>query len=367
MIEIITQFRQQALRKLKKSKTIGYFCLYVPPEIIEAAGFLPVRLAGLGDGLAENTGEKFIHNEACSFCKECLGLRSIKKPPYDNLNYLIVPSACDQMKRHGEIWQRDFKVPTYQLFVPATWEDPSSQSIYWQELKWLTKELNTLAHRKTDATRLQTVIRQYNEARRRLNRLNHSLAWPDRFNLAHLFFISPISDFLKYLDEIESILEPHPAGTIRLMVLGSPMGYGDNFVQNALTKYPQAGIVYDATCTGQRAFELEIPASGDLLSNIATAYFTRPPCIWRRPNNQFYQYIQDIINRYQINGIIYKTLKFCDLWNYEFKRLKDWASCPVIHIENTYSPAQSAQITKRIGAFMEMIGNTKARNDEILK
>jgi benzoyl-CoA reductase/2-hydroxyglutaryl-CoA dehydratase subunit BcrC/BadD/HgdB len=388
MLPLITKLRKQALSKLKKAKTIGYFCLYVPPELIEAAGFVPIRLAGLGDGLAENAGEKFIHNEACSFCKECLGLRNSKHPPYDNLDYLIIPSGCDQMKRHGEIWQQYPGKPellTYQLFVPATWEDPSSQEIYWQELKWLASELNVLNKRKQgrinptttdvcsgaihrtkltlldahkpDELGLKTIVNQYNDARKRMQRLNNLLSYEDSFNLAHLFFISPVSDFLKYLDEIESVLKPRSSTAIRLLILGSPIGYGDNFVQTALAKYPQTDIVYDATCTGQRAFELDISTSGNILANIATAYFTRPPCIWRRPNSQFYQYIKEIINRYQINGIIYKTLKFCDLWNYEFKRFKDWAPCPVIHIENTYSLAQSAQINKRIAVFMEVLKN----------
>lgn len=355
MFELITQLHQQALDKLKKSKVIGYFCLYIPPEIIEATGFLPVRLAGLGDGKAENEGEKFIHNEACSFCKECLGLKSLKKAPYEKIDYVIIPSSCDQMKRQGERWYPEFKTPSYHFFVPATWEDPSVQEIYWQELKWLAGELGALSQHQLDSTRLKTIVDQYNQARKQIRRLNSLLGHEDAFNLAHLSFISPVSDLLKYLDQIESALEPCSPREIRLMVVGSPIGYGDRFLKDALTNYPEAQIVYDATCTGARAFEIDIPLSGDILANIATGYFTRPPCIWRRPNTQFYQYIKDLITKYQINGIIYKTLKFCDLWKFEFKRFKDWVGLPTVHIENTYSYAQSAQVNKRISIFMDMI------------
>ncbi|MFH1230184.1 MAG: 2-hydroxyacyl-CoA dehydratase family protein [Planctomycetota bacterium] len=355
MTFLINRFREQALEKLKENKVVGYFCCYVPAEIIEANGFMPVRLAGLGDGIAENEGEKFIHNEACSFCKECLGLRSLNRPPYDKIDYLIIPSGCDQMKRQGEKWHLDFGVQTYHLFVPATWEDSSSQNIYWQELKWLNEELSAIAPAKQD---LKTIVMQYNEARKRFIRLNYLLSYNDYFNLAHLFFISPISDFLHYLDEIEKNIKPKTGAAsdkIRLMLVGSPIGYGDNFIQDALEKYPDVNIVYDATCTGQRFFEIDIALSGDIIADIATAYFTRPPCIWQRPNSQFYQYIQTIIDKYRIDGIIYKTLKFCDLWKYEAKRFADWAKRPVIQIENTYSLAQNAQINKRIAAFLETI------------
>jgi benzoyl-CoA reductase/2-hydroxyglutaryl-CoA dehydratase subunit BcrC/BadD/HgdB len=391
MISLINRFYAQALANLKKNKVVGYFCCYVPAEIIEACGFSPVRLAGLGDGTAENEGERFIHNEACSFCKECLGLRSLKRPPYDKIDYLIIPSGCDQMKRHGEKWNLEFGVQTYHLFVPATWEDSSSQNIYWQEIKWLYDELAAIAPKKHDplertANRdkdisntlgrkeelsnglrsparlhhhdLKTIVRQYNEARKRFMRLSHTLSYNDSFNLAHLFFISPVSDFIHYLDEIENNLKPKPAAEpdkIRLLLVGSPIGHGDNFIQKALEKYPEVDIVYDATCAGHRFFEIDIALSGDIVANIAAGYFSRPPCIWQRPNSQFYQYIQTIIDKYRVDGIIYKTLKFCDLWKYEAKRFADWAKKPVIQIENTYSPAQSAQINKRIGAFIETI------------
>jgi benzoyl-CoA reductase/2-hydroxyglutaryl-CoA dehydratase subunit BcrC/BadD/HgdB len=393
MMSLITKFREQALAKLNKKNTVGYFCSYVPAEIIEANGFIPVRLAGLGDGTAENEGERFLHSEACSFCKESLGAKSLALPLYNNIKRLIIPSGCDQMKRHGEKWSIDFGTQTFHLFTPATWEDPSSQNIYWQEIKWLNDELSAIAPKKNN---LKDIVRQYNEARKRVMRLTNLLSYNDSFNLMHLFFVSPISDFLSYLDEIEKTVEPKPLvchsepfvchserseesqdklreeshsriietlrsaqgdmpmnDKIRLLIVGSPIGYGDNFIQKALEKYPNATIVYDATCTGNRFIEIDIPLSGDIIANIASAYFNRPPCVWRRPNSGFYQYIKKVVDKYRVQGVIYKTLKFCDLWKYEAKRFKDWVNLPVIQIENTYSPAQNAQISKRIAAFLE--------------
>lgn len=351
---LINRFRQQSLKKLKTHKAMGYFCLYVPPEIIEAYGFIPVRLAGMGSGQAENEGEKFIHNEACSFCKECLGLKSLKQLPHDGVDYVVIPSPCDQMKRHGEKWHLDFGVPTYHLFVPATWEDASCQDIYWQEIKWLAEELKAIKVRERS---LQTIVDQYNEARQRLICLSSRLNYEDLFNLTHLFFISPVSEFLHYLDQIEEHVTSESVVSserIRLMLVGSPIGYGDNFIQQILEPHRDIQIVYDATCTGQRSFDINIPLGGNSIANIATTYFSRPPCVWRRPNNQFYQYIQELISKYQVHGIIYKTLKFCDLWKFELKRFKDWAECPVLGVETTYSPAQDAQIEKRISAFLDM-------------
>lgn len=354
---LISEFRRQALTKLQKNKrnVIGYFCIYVPPELIEACGFIPVRLAGTGDGTAENEGEKLIHSDGCSFCKECLGLRSLKRLPHNAVEYLVVPSTCDQMKRQGDKWYHDFNVPTYHLFVPATWQDPACQEIYWQEIKWLSEELAELSGHKPRAGTLKHIVNQYNEARKRLSRLGGYLSYQDYFALGHLFFISTVEDFLYYLGEIEKAVARPLSPKTRLMLVGSPVGVGDTFIQQTLSKYPDADIVCDATCTGKRAFDINIPLDGDLIANIAAAYFTRPPCIRRRPNNQFYDYIKTLISKYRIDGIIYKTLKFCDLWKYELKRFKDWAGCPTVGIETTCSNAMDAQADKRLSAFLEMV------------
>lgn len=359
---VISRFRYRKLSGLAKlqkcrHKVVGYFCIYVPPELIEAYGFIPVRLTGAGDGAAENAGEKLAHNEACSFCKECLGLKQLKRLPHNAADYVIIPSTCDQMKRQGEKWHHDFNIPTYHLFVPATWQDPACQNIYWQELKWLAAELSDLASHKPDAGSLKGIIQQYNEARKRLARLSGYLTYPDYFDLGHLFLISPVADFLDYLDEIEKLaVSPLSlSGKKRLMLVGSPVGAGDTFIRRALAKYPDMDIVYDATCTGRRGFDINITVGGDPLADIATAYFTRPPCIRRRPNDQFYEYIQTLISKYQIDGIIYKTLKFCDLWKYEFQRFKGWVNRPVLSIET--SVAQDAQADKRLSAFIEIIRN----------
>lgn len=346
------------MAKLQKGrhKVVGYFCIYVPPELIESYGFIPVRLVGAtGDSAAENEGEKFIHNEGCSFCKECLGLRSLKRLPHSAVEYLVVPSTCDQMKRQGDRWHHDFGVRTYHLFVPATWQDPACQEIYWQEIKWLSEELSALAGHKPHPKTLAHIVNRYNEARKGLNRLGGYLNYPDYFALKHLFFISPVDDFLHYLNEVDAMSQQRLSPKNRLMLVGSPVSAGDGFLAQFLSKYPEVDIVCDATCTGWRGFDINIPLSGDPVANIAAAYFTRPPCIRRRPNNQFYDYIRTLISKHQIDGIIYKTLKFCDLWKYEFKRFKDWATCPVVHIETTCSNTRDAQADKRLAAFLEMI------------
>jgi len=354
---LIKGYYRAALAKLRAHKTVGYTCLYVPPELIESYGFLPVRLAGLGSVDSENEGERFIHNEGCSFCKDCLGARGLKRLPHSAVDYLVIPSTCDQMKRQGEKWHLDFKVPTYSLLVPKTWADRSCRDIYRQEIKWLSKELSALMPRNKPARSLNKIIGKYNQARARMRDLGRQMNYHTRRLMMHLFFVSPVDDFLKYLDDIEQRLPgTKPLGQrLNLMLVGSPIGYGDNLLDNVLAGYPGVDIAIDTTCTGQRALDVNISTNGNLINNLARGYFDRPPCVWRRPNNEFYRYINQSYYKYKIDGIIYKTLKFCDLWKYEFKRFQKMMNHPMVQIENNYSPAQAGQFSKRLSAFIEMV------------
>lgn len=357
--KLIEEFYSQQLKKLKKGKIAGYFCLYVPPEIIEACGLIPVRLAGSSSSdIAEDNGEKFIHIEGCSFCRESLGSKNLKLAPHNNIDCLIVPSTCDQMKRHSELWTLNFGVPVYNIFVPSTWNDISTLKIYEKELEWLIEKLCLISKKKFVPDYLKDISFLYNDARSRLFRISKVLNHKTFFCLIHLFFISDIKSFEKYLLAIEKKINFNRESKNikkKLMLVGSPVGYGDTIIDDILSKYNDADIVYDATCTGQRCLDTNISISKDMIHNAATAYFYRPPCIWRRPNSQFYDYIGNLIKEFDVDGVIYKTLEFCDVWKIEAKRFRDYFKIPVLELDTNYSKSQSAQIKNRVETFIDML------------
>ena len=72
-------------------KVIGYFCTYVPEEIIYAAGMLPVRIIGNNESQTI-TDEYCSRNKWCPFSRNCLaeGLRG----HYDYLDGLVIGASC---------------------------------------------------------------------------------------------------------------------------------------------------------------------------------------------------------------------------------------------------------------------------------
>ncbi len=72
------------------AKVVGYFCPYVPVELVHAAGLVPLRLMFGGEGEAAEAGEEFLGSNSCPYTRACLGYRALGKNPY----YASVDALC---------------------------------------------------------------------------------------------------------------------------------------------------------------------------------------------------------------------------------------------------------------------------------
>jgi benzoyl-CoA reductase/2-hydroxyglutaryl-CoA dehydratase subunit BcrC/BadD/HgdB len=67
----------------------------------------------------------------------------------------------------------------------------------------------------------------------------------------------------------------------------------------------------------------------------------------------------DLAGKCGVDGIIFLTLKFCDLVQSDLPRLMQTAQAqgiPVLHIERDSLDGTSGQVRTRIEAFAEMLG-----------
>ncbi len=136
------------------------------------------------------------------------------------------------------------------------------------------------------------------------------------------------------------------------MICGSPLTPGDIKFLEMIEK-TGAEIVADATCTGDRRIDFEIPEDGNPLKNLSDAYFDKPPCIRCRPNDDFFSYAKNMAVKRNVDGIIWRTVRFCDLWSSEFQRAQKIFDMPMINLDMTYADTQSSRIAVRVEAFLE--------------
>jgi uroporphyrinogen decarboxylase len=144
----------------------------------------------------------------------------------------------------------------------------------------------------------------------------------------------------------------------RLLLAGSIVADHDRELVAMIEE--RATIVADLLCNGVRTFldPFDVPVTDDtdtLMSALADYYFDQPGCIQRRSNTGYYDLARRLIRDYQVEGILYKTLLFCDAYNYESVRFRKEFDLPFLHLDTDYGERNREQIRTRVEAFLETI------------
>jgi benzoyl-CoA reductase/2-hydroxyglutaryl-CoA dehydratase subunit BcrC/BadD/HgdB len=350
--------QQQQGRKL-----VGYFCIYAPVEVIHAAGAIPIRLMK-GGHAAETAGEKFLRSDACSFCSSCLGNFELD-PLYRQVDAVVAVNTCDMMRRLPEAIQAHFGKAVYQLYLPRTSEPlPHRLAEFSRQLAELGRALAELTGIRPDEhlaeaidffNRLRSLLRQAHETRRTDRPLLSESAMLDL--AATAWFLGPVKAE-SFIDSVLRIIwaRPRPESSRpRLMLGGSMMTEDDRWLLEMIEE--RADIVTDILCTGTRWFAEDVPPEGHetALRALAGFYYTRIPCMHRRPNDALYEYARRQAKEFRVAGFVYKTLLYCDPYNFEAKRLKAALGMPMLHLDTSYSQENREQVRTRVEAFLELL------------
>jgi len=154
-------------------KIVGYYCTYIPEEIIHAAGMLPYLMRATGSTSSE-LGDLYTSHLSCTFCRHSLD--QAMRGEYRFLDGLVALHSCDHISRMFDAW-RYSKVnlpcsPFYLRFlsVPFKTDAPA--------VEWMTGELDRFKrsleeHFQVTITddALRQSIKTHNEKRRLLKSL----------------------------------------------------------------------------------------------------------------------------------------------------------------------------------------------------
>src|SRR5512140_2220167 len=87
-------------------KAIGFMPIYVPREIIHAAGMLPVGIVGGGDRLEIIRGDAFFQSYICRIPRSTIELALSGR--LDVLDGMLFPSICDVIRNLSGMWRMLF-------------------------------------------------------------------------------------------------------------------------------------------------------------------------------------------------------------------------------------------------------------------
>ncbi|MBI4803423.1 MAG: benzoyl-CoA reductase, bzd-type, subunit N [Elusimicrobia bacterium] len=356
--------RHEYAREWKKKtggKVMGYFCTYVPEEILYAAAILPVRI--LGSHEPQDLTEPHIFGMFCPFCRDCLaqGL----KGKYDYLDGIMIAQSCLHIRQAYTSWEMHIPVQySYYLCAPHHVQSPRAVPFLAGELQDFKKSLEGWLGRKITEADLDTGIGIMNKNRtllRRLYELRKQSQCPvTGLEAMYAVVSSQLTDKTEHsliLEEVLKTLEgsksERPAGN-RLMLIGSE---NDDTQFVKMVESLGATFVVDDHCTGSRYIWEDVPAGGDRLAAIAQRYIKRVPCPTKDwPLRNRLPHILRLARDYKVEGVILLQQKFCDPHELDtpaIKKMLEENGIPTLFLELDVT-VPVGQFKVRVEAFLEM-------------
>nr|NLI50057.1 2-hydroxyacyl-CoA dehydratase [Propionibacterium sp.] len=353
-------------------KVVGTFCLYVPEEIIRAAGGWSVGLcAGAEFGLEE--AERIIPRNTCALIKSFVGFKLARVCPYIAESDLVVgETTCDGKKKAYEALADLHNVHVLEL---PQMKRPQDLAFFRRELDDLRARLEELTGKQVTADSLRAAIKEVNDKRRALQRIAAAraatpapISGKDALLATQVAFYDDVPRFTGAMNALADELEARvaegigamPADAPRVLITGTPMALPNWKLHDVIEK---AGgvVVGEEMCTGSRYYDKLVPETGEtveeMLDAIAAKYLDIN-CACFTPNRGRIDDIMRMARDLKADGIIDYALNFCALYEAEtfnVEKAAREAGFPVLSIQTDYSAEDLGQLSTRVEAFLEML------------
>jgi benzoyl-CoA reductase/2-hydroxyglutaryl-CoA dehydratase subunit BcrC/BadD/HgdB len=360
-------------RKNEGKKTVGTFCLFVPDEIIYAADGDRVILCG-GRGETISLAEQYLPRNICPLVKSSFGsVVSVERregeacPHFNLIDMVVAEATCDAKKKMYELLNQH--LPVHVIDLPQKPGNPAALAYYAEQLDQFKNEMEQLTGVTATDDNLRREIRSANETRKLLCRL-FELRRRDPPPMQGLdvlailqkqFFLSPdtLKDALRQMCDEAERLSTDGVHRPRIMISGCPMAAGNVKVPKIIEERGGV-IVVEESCTGTRAFWNLVDENKDPIQAIAERYL-QIPCSCMTPNERRMEHIRELVERFNVDGVVYYTLQTCHGYNIERFKVQQAlrkTHVPLLAIETDYSNSDVGQIATRVDAFMEMIASS---------
>ena len=309
-------------------KVLGYFCTYVPEEILCAADILPVRI--LGSHEPQDVTEPHIFAMYCPFCRDCLAQGLEGK--FDYLDGIMIAQSCLHIRQAYTSWELHVPVDwSYYLPMPNNVQSPRAVPYMVGELKafkeaiekWTGKEItdDDLRRGIEIMNKNRQLMKQVYELRKReeppLNGLEAMYIVVSSQMIDKEEHSRTLEDTLK---ELENRTLERPVGQ-RLMILGSE---DDDHEFIEMVESCGSTFVIDDHCTGTRYFWDEVVPNRNPLTAIATRYVNRVPCPSKDwPIRTRTPHILSLAKDWDASGAVILQQKFCDPHELDIPAIKE--------------------------------------------
>ena len=350
---------------------VGTYCTFMPQEIAMAAGAAVVSLCSTSDETIEEA-EKTLPRNLCPLIKSSYGFGKTDKCPYFYFSDIVVgETTCDGKKKMYE-YMEEFK-PVHVMQLPNNSESAESVALWRSEIIRFQKRLEVQFGCEITEQGIRDAIDLRNRERRaltefyRLGQLNPP-AMTGREILSVVYGATFKFDKRALIGELETLtakvraeyaagkrLDPRP----RILITGCPIGGAAEKVVRIIEENGGWVVGYE-NCTGAKATEQCVDENPQTdVYDALTEKYLAIGCSCISPNTQRLNMLSEMVQDYQVDGVIDVILQACHTYAVESllinRHIREKHDIPYMAIETDYSTSDTGQLATRIAAFIEML------------
>ena len=281
---------------------LAYLCKYVPVELPESMGIEMVRMTP--DVTDFERADQLLHPNLCSFIKAAL--EEYAAGDYDGI---VLTNCCDSSRRLYDCIREEFPERFSHLLDVPRMMTKEASALYADAVGGLAEHLEKYTGRTFEEDRLRHLLKQTETG-------------PDA--------------------------SAQEDAAVHLILIGARIGAA---VRQMIREY-DVMTVADLTCTETERRYL-VGEDEPLKEAYASALLNQFPCMRMADIGERMRRLQEVRDR--ADGILYHTMKFCDMYSYEFASLNRDETLPVLKIDTDSTPQAAGQIRTRLEAFFESI------------
>jgi len=350
-------------------KVVGYMPIYVPRELIHAAGMLPLGIVGGGDQLEVIHGDAYYQSYICRIPRSTIELGVSGR--LDFVDAMLFPSICDVIRNLSGMWKLMFPHVYSRYFdVPQNYRDEIGGNYYVNELAELRHDLGTLRGAPITDEALSQSIATYNENRHLVGELySYRVAQPWQVPAAEVYLLMraglvlPVeqhSAMLRdYLTAARARERPR-RDNCRIVLTGV---FCEQPPLNLIKSLELSGcyVVDDDLLLVTRWLTADVPTDGDPLRNLALAFLHHSESTaakYEPDQKEKGQHLVRAVRRTKAEGVIFASPSFCDpalLDRPMLQHVLNDAGIPYVAFKYAENSGQMQPIREQAGTFADSI------------
>jgi len=350
-------------------KVIGFMPIYVPREIIHAAGMMPLGVLGGGDQLEVIHGDAYYQSYICRIPRSTIELGVTER--LDFVDGMLFPSICDVIRNLSGMWKLMFPDVYARYFdVPQNFDDDIGGTYYQAELNEFRHDLEKIAGRKITDDDIRASIAVYNENRQLIQAVYAARAsepWKvpsaEVYLLMRAGMLVPVEEHNRmvkdYLAAVAKADRPM-RDNCRVLLTG---GFCEQPPLNLIKSIELSGcyIVDDDFILVNRWLIDDVATDGDPVERLATAFLhnsVSTAAKYEPDAAEKGQHLVRAVEKFGAEGVIFAAPSFCDpaLLDRPMLQhaLKD-AKIPYVAFKYAENSGQMQPIREQAGTFADSI------------